>query len=66
MKGNRMSLLTVSTTAQRSGATESLVRELDKRGFVQASRDSQGRRLFSEADVVKIARYVTERPRRAA
>lgn len=61
-----MDLNTVATTAKRSGATESLVRDLDRRGIVHASRDSQGRRLFSEADVQRIRQYVSQRPARAA
>jgi DNA-binding transcriptional MerR regulator len=54
---NMQELYPVSQAAKLSGTTESLVRYLDKQGFVVPARDASGRRLYTNDDIEAIRQY---------
>jgi DNA-binding transcriptional MerR regulator len=52
----------ISAAAGKIPCAEGTLRRLDRRGIVHPIRDSAGRRLFGESDIIAAREYLASRP----
>lgn len=55
----------ISGAAQACGCAEGTLRRLEARGIIHPTRDSAGRRLFTEADIAAARAHLAVSPNRA-
>jgi DNA-binding transcriptional MerR regulator len=56
----RTSLAPISEAARATGASEALLRSLDRRGLVKPQKDTRGCRLYGPSDLDAVRAYLAQ------
>jgi len=61
-----MPTVRISAAASRLGVSTDYLRELDRRGLFETSRDPSGHRRFSEEDLDGLSQLLRQKPNKGA